>query len=232
MISKILSILKLPHIKIKFVDDDNTGELKKIYSYFVKRHPKYKIFKNKTLGVMLYKLPKNIEEYDKKISGKNSVSYYTRRCKKMGYYTKYFKQADYLDEIFAINTSTSERQGRKMSQSYLQKPVSEEEKKCISYIGVFTEKKLLVGYIRLVKTDNLFVIAKLLGHKDYLNDNIMYLLLHDLIVDLIENGKDNNLEQYLMYDTYFGGTEGIKLFKKRNCFLPYRVKWVYENKQD
>ena len=232
MINKVLAIMKLPRIKIKFVDDDKTGELNEIYHYFVKRHPKYKIFRNKTLGVMLYQLPKDVEEYEKKISGKNSVSYYTRRCKKMGYYTKYFIQGDYLDELYAINTSTTERQGRKMSQSYLEKPTKEEEKDCMAYIGVFNDKDLLVGYIKLVKTEHLYVIAKILDHRDYLNDNIMYLLMHDLTVDLIEKGKENDKEQYLMYDTYFGGTEGIKLFKKRNCFVPYRVKWIYESKKD
>lgn len=232
MIKKIVEIFKLPRIRIKFVDNDNTGELEKVYYYFVKRHPKYKVFKNKTVGVMLYKLPKNIEDYEKKIRGKNSVSYFSRRCKKRGYYTKYFKQGDYLNEIYSINTSATERQGRKMSQSYLKKPIKEEEKDCISYFGVFTNEDLLVGYIKLVKTEHLHNISKILGHKNYLNDNIMYLLIHDLTIDLIEKGKENELEQYLMYDTYFGGSDGIRMFKKRNCFIPYRVRWIYENKKD
>ena len=125
MFNKIKEIMKLPKINVKFVDDDETGELKKIYKSFVKRHPKYKVFRNKTIGVMLYKLPKLIEDYEKNISGKNGVGYYTRRCKKNGYYTKEFKQSDYIEEIYNINTSTTERQGHKMSEAYLKKPRKE-----------------------------------------------------------------------------------------------------------
>ena len=228
MLKKILEVLRLPRVKILFVDNDNTGELKDLYHHFTKRHSKYFIFKNKTIGVMLYKLPKSLEEYENKIGGKNSVSYYSRRCKKMGYYTKYFNQKDFLDDIYNINTSITERQGHKMSDAYLNKPKIESKKKFVDYIGVFNKDDILVGYIRLIKTKNLFVIGKLLGHNDYLKDNIMYLLLNELTKDLIEKNKNNDLEQYFMYDTYFGGTNGLRLFKKRNCFEPYRVKWKYE----
>lgn len=228
MFSKIIEIIKLPKIKLTFVDDDPTLELKELYHYFTKRHPKYKVIRNKTLGVMLYKLPKAVEDYDKKISGKNSTSYYTRRCKKMGYTTKYFNQSEYLEEIYNINTSSIERQGRKMSEQYFKKVEVESPKKCIEYFGVFTKENVLVGYIRLIKTKYVFIISKLLGHKEYMNDNIMYLLLHDLTIDLINKGIKLDYNQYFMYDTYFGGGSGIKLYKKRNCFIPYKVKWKYE----
>ena len=86
-----MEIFKFPKLKIKFIDNDKTGEIRELYLYFNKRHPKYKIIKNKTIGAMIYQLPKDVQEYESKISGKNSVSYYTRRCTKMGYYTKIFK---------------------------------------------------------------------------------------------------------------------------------------------
>lgn len=228
MLSKIIEIIKLPKIKLTFVDDDPTLELKELYHHFTKRHPKYIIIRNKTIGVMLYKLPKNVEEYNKNITGKNSTGYFSRRCMKLGYYTKYFEQNEYTDEIYNINTSVKERQGRKMSEQYLKNVEKEEKKNCVSYFGVFTKDNLLVGYIRLIRTKNIYIISKLLGHKENLNDNIMYLLLHDLTIDLIKKGENLDYCQYFMYDTYFGGSQGIKLFKKRNCFTPYRVKWQYE----
>lgn len=228
MINKIIEILKLPKLKIKFIDRDKSGEIRDLYLYFNKRHPKYKIIRNKTVGVMIYKLPKDESEYEARITGKNSVSYYARRCKKMGYYTKKFNQGQYLEQLYNINTSSLERQGHKMSDIYLEKVEKEEEKDAVDYFGVFNKDDILVGYIRLIKTPCLFVISKLLGHKDYLNDNIMYLLLHDLTLELIKSNKNNDFDQYFMYDTYFGGSAGIKLFKKRNCFEPYRVKWIYE----
>ena len=91
MIEKIKEILKLPKEKIEIINHyEVENEISKMYKNFTKRHPKYKIFKNKTLGVMLYKLPKTIEEYEKKIAGKNGVEYFSRRCRKMGYDTRIF----------------------------------------------------------------------------------------------------------------------------------------------
>ena len=69
----IKEIMELPRVKIEIIDNDPTLEVEKMYKNFVKRHPKYKIFKNKTLGVMLMKIPKTVEEYMSWISGKNSV---------------------------------------------------------------------------------------------------------------------------------------------------------------
>lgn len=228
IVKTLKEIMSLPKLKITILDYDKTGEVRDLYLYFNKRHKKYKIIKNKTIGVMLYKLPKNVEDYEKEITGKNSVGYYSRRCKKFGYYTKYFDQAKHLEELYEINTSSSERQGHKMSEQYLEKVQPEEKKDCIKYFGVFNSEDKLVGYIRLIITPYLYIISKLLGHKEHLDNNIMYLLLHDLTVDLINNGVEEDYEQYFMYDTYFGGSEGIKLYKKRNCFKPFKVKWVYK----
>lgn len=232
ILNTIKEILKLPKVKIEIIDVDETNEVRNLYLYFNQRHKKYKIIKNKTVGVMLYELPKDIELYNKEISGKNSVSYFSRRCKKFGYYTKFFEQEKYLDELYEINTSSIERQGHKMSEQYLKKVEAEPKKDSVKYFGVFTKEDKLVAYIKLVVTPKLFNISKLLGHKEYLNDNIMYLLLHDLTVNLIEEGKDVEYSQYLMYDTYFGASNGIKLYKKRNCFKPYKVKWKYIDKKN
>lgn len=230
LLSKIIKIIRLPKISIPIIDDDDSGEIKSLYNYFNSPHKKYKIIKNKKIGVMLYKLPKTLEEYTKRISGKNGTGYFSRRCKKMGYYTKFFVQGDFLDELYQINTSSNVRQGRQMSKQYLEKVEKEEEKKCIKYFGVFSKDDQLVGYIKLVITEQLYIISKLLGHKDYMNDGIMYLILNDLTTYLIEEGKNTDKEQYFMYDTFFGGSDGIKLYKKRNCFEPYNVKWKYISK--
>lgn len=225
----IKEILTLPKVKIEIIDNDTSGEVEELYKYFNKRHPKYKIIRNKTLGVMLFNIPKTVEEYESLISGKNSVMYYTRRCTKLGYYTDYFIKNDYLKEMYEINCSSECRQGREMSKQYLEEVPSEEVKDAISYFGVFTSEGKLVGYIRVINTPNLYVISQLLGHDKYQNDNIMYLILHDLIVSLIEKNKDCNKDIYFMYDTYFGGTQGIKLYKKRHAFKPYKVTWKYKN---
>ena len=70
-ISIIKQIISLPKKTIEFIDDGETIEILQLYKYFNKRHPKYKIFKNKTIGVMLLEIPKDLESYEKMISGKN-----------------------------------------------------------------------------------------------------------------------------------------------------------------
>ncbi len=229
----IKEILKLPKVKIEIIDRDSTLEIKNLYKYFTKRHPKYKIFKNKTIGVMLFEIPRTVEEYESQVSGKNSVKYYSNRCRKLGYHTDYFIKNEHLDEMYEINTSAPVRQGRNMSKSYLEKVPKEEPCDAVSYFGVFTEENKLVGYIRLNCTPNLYVVSRILGHSEYLKDNIMYLAMHDLVVSLIE--KNNKIKDttptYLMYDTYFGAKDGLKLYKKRNAFKPYKVRWIYKDEK-
>ena len=50
----------------------------------------------------------------------------------------------------------------------------------------------------------------------------MYLLCTETVKVLFNNYKNCN---YLMYDTFFGATDGLKLFKKRIGFEPYKVSW-------
>jgi hypothetical protein len=32
--------------------------------------------------------------------------------------------------------------------------------------------------------------------------------------------------KYIMYDTFFGATRGMRMFKQKLGFKPYRVKWL------
>lgn len=144
MIKKIKQIISLPKLKIEFINKNNDDEIFELYKYFVKRHKKYKIIKNKTIGVMLYEIPKTIEKYENDISGKNGVGYFSRRCKKMGYYTAYFKQQEYLDDLYDINTSAEMRQGKKMTEQYLSKVEPEKEKESVKWFGIFNDENKLV----------------------------------------------------------------------------------------
>ncbi len=49
----------------------------------------------------------------------------------------------------------------------------------------------------------------------------MYLLLVDIICLLI---KENQVE-YFMYDTFLGAQPGLRHFKQRIGFAPYRVSY-------
>jgi hypothetical protein len=34
--------------------------------------------------------------------------------------------------------------------------------------------------------------------------------------------------RYIMYDTFFGASDGLKRFKKKLGFKPYKVRWVWD----
>ena len=139
----------------------------------------------------------------------------------------YFEQAEHLKELYEINTSSEERQGRRMTEHYLEEVTEEEKKEYIKWYGVFNKENLLLGYIKLIATPKFYNMTGILGHSEYLKDNIMHLMLHDLMIELIKENENNESDVYIMYDTYFGASEGIKLYKKKHCFTPYKVKWKY-----
>jgi len=68
----------------------------------------------------------------------------------------------------------------------------------------------------------------LLGHKKFLNDGIMYLMLVELN-KLIFNEYKKSGYKYIRYDTFFGASDGLKMFKQKLGFKPYKVKWLWVN---
>ena len=55
----------------------------------------------------------------------------------------------------------------------------------------------------------------------YNRDGVMYFLLKEIVCSLIEEGQVD----YLMYDMLLGGRAGLREFKRRAGFAPYRVHY-------
>jgi hypothetical protein len=53
----------------------------------------------------------------------------------------------------------------------------------------------------------------------------MYLLISELVKEMITS---NPPIKYLMYDTFIGANPGIRFFKERCGFIPFRVKWIWK----
>lgn len=250
----IKQVLKLPKRKLNFNEAvvlsfaEITEEskikalenLKSSYKYFTKLHPKYKLIKNKSLGVALIDLQefKNSEDYLNSINGKNSAYYYTRKALKRNYSFLEIDKNFYIDDIHSINTSSESRQGRKMDDAYLEKSTNFEKIANYKYFGVLDSNKKLVSYCDIGFYGDFCIVSRLLGHKDFLNDGIMYLMLTSLAslildnkyTDIKANKKENELLKdinYIMYDTFFGASSGLKLFKTKLGFKPYKVNWKF-----
>lgn len=216
----IYEIVNLPKLTIR-LDNSLTGT--HLYSSFNKIHPRYIIFKQKTNGVALINLNDFIDSADflKTVNGKNSAAYFSRKAIRLGYVLKPIDINYYIKEVLQINNSVETRQGKKMESSY-QNMNDYLVNDSNLYFGVFMGDVLL-AYLWVVKSGELAILNRLLGHHDYLKDGIMYFM----ILSYIEHEfKLKGRTRYIMYDTFFGASDGLKLFKNRCGFKAYKVKWT------
>lgn len=223
-ISQLADIVKtirsLPKAEIVLGSDRNGQRL---YKAFTARHPHYFIIERKEMGVALITLSdfENAEAYTQSVNGKNSAAYYARKARRSGYTFRTFDPVALKAAIYAVNTSAEERQGRSMDASYLDKEFAYPTDEGNVYYGVFKENEL-VAYLWIVHTGELTVLNRLLGHAAHLNEGVMYLLVTAYVEEVLQNRGPLN---YVMYDTFFGATDGLKLFKTRCGFKAHRVKW-------
>lgn len=226
IINTLKEIAQLPKVKLKFSNIENNRET---YHYFTKRH-RFKVIRNKTIGVALIdiSLYKNFDEYYKTVNGKNSAAYYARKAAKRNYQFVEIDRNNYRDDIYEINTSSQERQGKKMSASYLQKAEYYENKSNYRYYGVVGQNGKLFSYCSIGLYGDFAVVVTLLGHKNFLNEGIMYLMMTEAHRALFAEFQNNSPCRFIMYDTFFGASEGLKLFKRKLGYKPYRVKWIWE----
>ncbi len=228
----ITEILKLQKKQITFSDFDNLSieNYKTTYNYFTKPH-RLKLIKNKTIGVALIDIDdynSDFDSYLKSINGKNSAAYYQRKSIKRGYAFEEIDKNDFIDDIYEINTSATMRQGHKMGDSYIKKIEKYEHKSNFKYYGILKDGKLH-AYCDIGFYGEFALISRLLGHKKYLNDGIMYHMLISLAKLIFEKYKTNHQCRYIMYDTFFGASEGLKQFKNKLNYRPYKVKWKWGN---
>ncbi len=217
----ISKILKLPVISVVL---DHTDDGNRLYRAFTRQHPRYLIIKQKTIGVAIiqlgdFKIP---EAFTASVNGKNSAAYFSRKATRAGYTFKAINPNEMTDAIFEINNSAGSRQGREMDDSYKKKmsnyPVNENN----LFYGVFKDN-VLVSYLWVVKSGELALLNRLLGHAEHLNDGIMYFMVTSYVENEI---KQKGSTRFVMYDTFFGAGDGLKMFKSRCGFNSYRVKWI------
>lgn len=230
MIEVIQEVISLPIVIITFSNftDQTLEQYKATYQYFTKLH-RFKLFKNKTLGVALIdlKLYDNFFQYYQSINGKNSAAYYSRKALKREYTFIEISRNDYINDIHEINTSSEIRQGRVMSSGYLKKIDSYEDDSNYKYYGVIDKNKKLLAYCNIGFYGEFALVSTLLGHKKYLNDGIMYLMLIEFNKVLFEEYRDRGYN-YIMYDTFFGASNGLKKFKSKLGYKAYKVKWLWK----
>jgi hypothetical protein len=150
-----------------------------------------------------------------------------RRAEKAGYEFRGFDQKDHIDDLHEINTSLEERQGKPMSSSYVAKPVEEApygDQPCPrhrrEWFGVFRDGKLY-AYTNVLNCGEMLLFSRILGHGEFMKDDIMNLLVFEAAKQLHEKSGT----RYAVYFLHHSGTEGLQFFKRKMGFAGYTVTW-------
>jgi hypothetical protein len=214
-------LLRLPVARLDFDSTIDPDDIPKTYRYYTRRHPRYKIIGNKTMGAALIDLGRYADApaYLDDIQGKNRGAWHARRARSRGYVCTEIDRNAHIDAIHAINTSLDERQGRPMDQKYRDKATRFDRQDHFGYYGVFNADGQLMAYANIGRYGNFSAFSQLIGMRN--NDGIMHLLMVDIVSRLLEQKQ----VRYVMYDTFFGAQPGLQQFKRILGFQPYRVKY-------
>lgn len=220
----VAEVARLPVANLHFDTDPDPAELVKIYRYFTKPHPRYKIIRNKTLGAALIDLRRfaNRAEYLDSVNGKGDGGPESRKAWARGYRMRQIDRNQFIEEIHAINTSSAYRQGRPMDSAYRERVPLYQDQPHVLYFGMFNKDGTLVAYCNVGLFGNFAGTERVLGYKN--GDGVMYLLFTEIIGLLIETRQ----HMYFMYDTLFGAQEGMRRFKRRLGFRPYRARYTID----
>jgi len=150
------------------------------------------------------------------------------RAAARGYRFGYIDRHLHNDEVYEINTSADERQGRPMTSGY-QQPVTFSplptypcERHAIRTYGVKNRYGTLVAYLWLYRCGDLALVSQILGHADYLRDEVMWLLWEGMLAS--ESFVD--ADGVVVYNRHDSGTDGLRWFKERAGLEEVRVEWL------
>lgn len=219
--SLVMELARLPVAQLHFERRLNPAAIPGVYANFTRPHPRYKVFRNKSMGVALIDLARfgNVGAYLDTVRNHGHAGPQSRKASARGYSLRRIDRNAHIDEIHAIHTSLPERQGRPMDDCYLvRRGAYPDEPHCECH-GVFDADGRLAAYCNVARFGNFAATDQLMGYRN--NDGAMYLLLSSIICGLIEARRVS----WFMYDTWFGGNLGLREFKRRLGFRPYRARY-------
>ena len=219
-----VEIATLPVAVLHFRTQLHPAHIRTVHAYFTKPHPKYKVFKNKALGAALVNLSAFAtgSEFLASLKHLGNAAAHRKKALARGHRLCEIDRNTLVDAIHRINVSCAVRQGRPMDSAYVEKRHHYDALAHYRYYGVFDRQGTLVAYCNLGVFGNFAVTDQLLGFRN--NDGAMYLLLTEITCKLIEE----RTVKYLMYDTLFGAMAGLRAFKRRLGFQPYRARYCID----
>ncbi len=147
------------------------------------------------------------------------------RSGRRGYIAGVLEREKHADEIYEINRSSRIRQGRRMSQPYLERqtfsplPRFACARHAIRTTGISLDGTL-VGYLAMYRCGSLALVSQILGHAEHLDAEIMYQLFAAALAREIGHGPG-----LVVYNRHDSGTDGLRFFKERLGFEEAAVEW-------
>lgn len=222
LLRALMTLLTLPKARLHFDTRIAPRRIAATYALFNKPHARYRLIKNKTMGIALIDLSKfkSPADYLATVRRKDHAGHHARVARKRGYTVREIRRNDHIDEIHAIHTPSKIRQGRPMDMPYQVLQTEFDDAPPLRCFGVFQRDGTLVGYCSFGLYGNFAATDKVIGIKN--KDGAMYLLLLEILSFLIARTS----VEFFMYDTYLGARDGLRSFKQRIGFRPYRVSYL------
>jgi hypothetical protein len=213
----------MPNVSISVGDQPASLEF---YAYATKRHPRYLIVQNKTWGAALLKVPDTFTTYLQG-SSKKLLRQKRRTALSAGYQFDEISPLQHLEEILEINSSCLVRQNREIPSCYLDRAELRKYFSTASPVfAVLDADSVVRAYAHAPILGDVVVLNRLLGHYDYFESGMMYLLVSEVIQRMCECKAKQDSPQWVMYDMMFGGGDGLRYFKERLGFKPHRICWT------
>jgi hypothetical protein len=150
------------------------------------------------------------------------------RARRLGYVGMGLRdRGAYADDIYEINVSAPERQGRPMSPGYHARPSSAPDSTPLCPLhgvhayGVFAPDGPLVAYLWMYRAGDLALVSSILGHAEHLANDIMYELFHTALCAEVAVGAG-----VVVYNRNDSGTDGLRYFKSKLGFVGSDVEWL------
>lgn len=168
------------------------------------------------------KLPDSVDEH---LAHHRTARKRTARAQRLGYRFEQIDRTLHEQDVYEINTSTPERQGRPMSAGYTE-PVRFSKlpdygcrRHAVNTYGVLDQHHLR-AYAWVYRIGELVMFSSILGHHAHLACDVMYLLMDGVLRHERKNGPG-----ICFYNMHSGGTDGLRYYKERWGLAPTRVDW-------
>lgn len=173
-----------------------------------------------------------LDDYLKVISGKRRYDILGKKAIRKGYESRPIKPAEHSKEIWEIIHSSNSRQGRAIAPIFLKRSPDYDFPSYRPYnnpyyddicLGIFAPDEKLVAYLLGKRVGDHVQYDEIMGHKDHIHNDIMY-LLHITFIDYCM--KCEIPPKYLNYGPWYSGDNpyssegGLNRWKRKVKFKP------------